>query len=96
MNAAPADQLAPGPSGLPSGAVQEQANAGPPPPSGLVSPGTPEGSDAGLARRREVELGGPSPWIMVPIALLGTGLFSWSLAGVTHEVRQRRRVKVKG
>jgi hypothetical protein len=32
---------------------------------------------------------GPSPWILLPVSLLGVGLFSGSTAMVIHEVRTR-------
>lgn len=42
------------------------------------------------AEPRPVDLPGPSAWVLVPIALVATGLFVAGVGTVVHEVRERR------
>jgi hypothetical protein len=68
----------------------------PPAQSGLVHPTAGAETDrAASTAQRTVDVGGPSPWWLVPLSVLGATLLSLSAASVVQELRQRRKAEVE-
>lgn len=70
--------------GATDGAVAEVPTAGQ---ETAVEP-APLTDDSGTFR--EVDAGGPSPWVLIPLAMLGLGVSVFGLAAFAHEVRRTR------
>lgn len=75
------------------GAVLAPTDPLPPPAqSGLVQPTT---DGQGVRSQRSVDLGGPSPWLLLPLGLIGATLLSLSGASFLQELRERRKAEVE-
>lgn len=86
-----AESVPPAPETAP--AASEPVPAEPAPPAADTRPveqPLPVGQNVERSGPRSVDAGTGSPWLIVPLALLGLGLFGLGTAAFVHEMRQRR------